>query len=237
MSKPFKFKEFSVEQDKCAMKIGTDGVLLGAWATVNQETDSILDIGSGTGLLALMLAQRSTAELIDAIEIDADAYEQCVVNFENSIWADRLFCYHASLLEFIEEIEDQYQLIVSNPPFYEENVSSGNNSRDIARQNTSMPFTHLIEAVSLLLTNNGIFATIIPFKEEENFISLAKNYGLFVTNICHVQGNENSPIKRSLLQFSRKESTLKTTVLCIEKERHIYTQDYINLTKDFYLKM
>ena len=134
MKNPFKFKQFTIHQDQCAMKVGTDGVLLGAWATLDHEPYSILDIGTGTGLIALMLAQRSTAETIDAIEIETEAYEQCVGNFESSSWGDRLFCYHAGLDEFVEELEEQYDLIVSNPPFYSEDVTSGNSSRDKARQ-------------------------------------------------------------------------------------------------------
>ena len=110
MAKPFQFKQFSVAQDQCAMKNGTDAVLLGAWADLDSQPNSILDIGAGTGVLALMMAQRGTAELIDALEIDSAAYEQCVGNFEASDWGDRLFCYHASLDEFTEEIEDQYDL-------------------------------------------------------------------------------------------------------------------------------
>ena len=104
MSKPFKFKEFTINQDRCAMKIGTDSVLLGAWTSIGHHPFSVLDIGAGTGVLSLMLAQRSHAETIESLEIDADAYEQCSENFENSPWPDRLFCYHASLLEFVEEI-------------------------------------------------------------------------------------------------------------------------------------
>ena len=117
MNEPFKFKQFSVNQDRCAMKIGTDGVLLGAWTNIENNPESILDIGAGTGVISLMLAQRCFAEVMDAIEIDADAYEQCVENFELSPWGDRLYCYHAGLDEFVDEIEDQYELIVCNPPF------------------------------------------------------------------------------------------------------------------------
>ena len=130
MSKPFRFKQFSVSQEYCAMKIGTDSVLLGAWARLDSQPNSILDIGAGTGVLALMLAQRSGAELIDAIEIDDAAYEQCVGNFEASDWGDRLFCYHASLDEFTEEIEDQYDLIISNPPFYTDTFKTENEERN-----------------------------------------------------------------------------------------------------------
>ena len=106
----FQFKQFSLEQDRCAMKIGTDGVLLGAWTPIANNPISILDIGTGTGIIALMLAQRSSAEQIDALEIDEDAYEQASDNFENSPWNDRLFCFHAGLDEFVEEPEDEYDL-------------------------------------------------------------------------------------------------------------------------------
>ena len=116
--KPFHFKEFSILQDQCAMKVGTDGVLLGAWVKVADNTESILDIGTGTGLIALQMAQRSGAETIDALEIENKAFEQAVENFETSSWADRLYCYHTSLQEFAEEIEEQYDLIVSNPPYF-----------------------------------------------------------------------------------------------------------------------
>jgi len=125
-SKPFQFKQFTVQQDRCAMKIGTDGVLLGAWASIDHSPGSILDIGAGTGIISLMLAQRSEAFQIDAIEIEENAYEQTVDNFEASDWGDRLFCYHAGFDEFVEEMQDeeQYDLIISNPPFYSEDYKS-----------------------------------------------------------------------------------------------------------------
>ncbi|MGB7843961.1 MAG: methyltransferase, partial [Salinimicrobium sp.] len=164
MNKPFQFKHFTINQDKTAMKVGTDGVLLGAWVSLADEPYSILDIGAGTGVIALMIAQRSSAELIDALEIDEDAYEQAVENFENSEWGDRLFCYHAAFDEFVEEMqeEEKYDLIVSNPPFYSADYSSGNPKRDQARFADALPFGELLEGVSLLLSKKGKFSLIIP---------------------------------------------------------------------------
>ncbi|MBZ4042796.1 tRNA1(Val) (adenine(37)-N6)-methyltransferase [Flavobacterium hibisci] len=234
----FQFKQFSVQQDKTAMKVGTDGVLLGAWAPIKHNPFSVLDIGAGTGVIALMLAQRSQAQQIDALEIDEDAYEQAVENFENSPWSDRLFCFHAGLDEFIEEPEDEYDLIVSNPPFYSEDYKTENEQRDLARFQDAMPFEELVEAADLLLSENGIFAVILPFKEEKNFIALAKEAELYPTKITHVKGTPTSEIKRSLLAFSRNENPeTEIDELIIETDRHVYTKDYIELTKDFYLKM
>lgn len=219
------------------MKIGTDGVLLGAWTPLENTPYSIMDIGAGTGIIALMLAQRSTAEQIDAMEIDDDAYEQAVDNFENSPWGDRLFCYHAGLDEFMEEPEDEYDLIVSNPPFYTEDYTSGDEQRDKARFTASLPFEDLIEAAALLLSDNGVFSVIIPFKEEENFVALAKEFDLFPFKITRIKGTPTTEIKRSLLAFSRDERQIATDELIIETARHEYTPEYIALTKDFYLKM
>ena len=234
---PFKFKQFTIRQDQCAMKVGTDGVLLGAWANIKHNPNSILDIGSGTGIIALMFAQRSNAEVIDAIEIDESAFEQCVENFENSHWSDRLFCYHASLQEFADEVDDKFDVIISNPPFYTDDFQSKNTQRDIARFSSAMPFEHLVKSVSKLLSEEGKFSVIIPFKEEEQFIALASKVNLFPNRILRVKGNPNTEIKRSLLEFSFSKIEIKTEELTIEKGRHNYTNDYVTLTKDFYLKM
>jgi tRNA1Val (adenine37-N6)-methyltransferase len=234
----FNFKQFSIEQDRCAMKGGTDGVVLGAWTPIENNPLSILDIGSGTGIIALMLAQRSNTEQIDALEIDGNAYEQAVGNFENSPWSDRLFCFHAGLDEFIEEPEDEYDLIVSNPPFYSEDYKTECDQRDLARFQDAMPFEDLIEAAALLLSENGIFSVIIPFKEEEKFLALANEYELYPVKITRVKGTPTSVIKRSLLAFNRNAiAIIPTDELTIEIARHVYTPEYIELTKDFYLKM
>lgn len=234
----FNFKQFTVQQDKCAMKIGTDGVLLGAWCPIDNNPFSVLDIGAGTGILSLMLAQRSHAKQIDALEIDVDAYEQCVDNFEKSPWSDRLFCFHAGLDEFIAEPEDEYDLIISNPPFYSENYKTADSHRDLARFQDALPFEDLVEAVDLLLSENGIFALIIPYKEEERFIDLCAEVELYPVKVTRVKGSNTTPIVRSLLAFKRYElSVLTADELVIEINRHEYTDDYIQLTKEFYLKM
>ncbi len=241
----FSFKKFTVEQDRCAMKVGTDGVLLGAWVTLKNPY-SILDIGAGTGIIALMLAQRSTAEQIDAIEIEEDAYEQCVENFENSPWADRLFCYHASLDEFVEEPEDEkYDLIVSNPPYFEPlptlrqlaEESNDISKRKVARFQDSLPFEDLVAYASQLLTDEGEFAVIIPFSDEEKFIRTAQNYNLFPKYITRVRGTKNSILKRSLLQFSFSEKSVKEKELILEISRHQYTEEFKEMVKEFYLKL
>jgi len=258
---PFKFKQFSIAQDRCAAKIGTDGVLLGAWTSITHDPESILDIGTGTGIIAMMLAQRSIAQTIDALELDDDAYEQAAENFENSYWGDRLFCYHAHLYEFATEIEETYDLIVSNPPFYEAlsqpstSLPEGekmSDARKQARFEDAMPFELLVGAVAKLLSINGSFNIIIPHHREDDFITLASKAHLVPTRITHVQGNFESPVKRSLLEFQRQEYLLeikgedgfirfRESVLpqkiIIERARHEYTNEYIALVKDFYLKM
>lgn len=225
------------------MKIGTDGILLGAWVNIDNAY-SILDIGAGTGVIALMLAQRSGAETIDALEIDGDAYEQCVENFENSPWSDRLFCYHAALDEFAEEMEgEEYDLIISNPPFFEPPkfsttaVDAPALPRQKARFHDALPFEELLEYSSGLLSKEGKFAVVIPFSAEEKFLETAAGVNLYPNRITHVRGNSDSSIKRSLLQLSFTEGIVKADELVIEITRHDYTPEYVELVQDFYLKM
>ncbi len=235
----FNFKQFTIQQSQTAMKVGTDGVLLGAWAPIDHQPFSVLDIGAGTGLIALMLAQRCGAEIIEAIEIDADAYEECVGNFENSPWNDRLFCFHTSLDDFMDELEEEeYDLIVSNPPYHIEDYFSGDQKRDAARFTASLPFADLCEAASVLLSHDGIFCVVVPFSAEASFIALAAENDLFPMQITRVKGTPTTEIKRSLLAFSRTSiNHFPINELVIETARHQYTDAYVELTKDFYLKM
>lgn len=237
MNKPFKFKQFTINQDQCAMKVGTDGVLLGAWTSVDHNPFNVLDIGAGTGILSLMIAQRSHAEQIEAIEIDDDAFEQCAENFENSPWNDRLFCFHASLLEYIEAVDEKFDLIICNPPFYSDDFKTKDKSRNLARFSDAMPMQHIVLAVMNLLSEQGKFSIVLPYKTEQIFIEEASLIGQFPNRILRVKGNPKSEIKRSLIEFSYTETNTDISELIIETERHHYTEDYINLTKDFYLKM
>lgn len=239
MSNIFRFKKFSVNQDKTAMKIGTDGVLLGAWTDLSHHPQSILDIGSGTGVIGLMMAQRSSAETIDAIELEDSAYIQTVENFENSPWSDRLFCYHIGFNEFAQEMDEKYDLIISNPPFFEkpqkEYVLS--EKRQKARFTHALSFKQLVHGVSKLLSRQGKLSVIIPYSEEEGFIQIAENANLFPQKRTHVKGHQNAPTKRSLIQFGFEQKQPTTNMLIIEHERHEYTNEYVALTKNFYLKM
>ena len=238
---PFKFKQFTINQDKCAMKIGTDGVLLGAWtkSTITEEPFNVLDIGTGTGVISLMIAQQFASTQIEALEIDENAFEQAVENFENSPWNDRLFCYHASFQEFFAEVDDEkYDLIVSNPPFFNASQKSDDKQRNIARFEDALPFEHLLFGTSKLLSENGTAAFIIPNDQEGKFLQIAEKMHLFPQSITHVQGNANSPIKRSLIKLSfKKLSHVSSATLILEKERHIYTEDYKKLVKEFYLNL
>lgn len=244
----FQFKEFSIAQDKCAQKVGTDGVLLGAWAGKTLTSpQQVLDIGTGTGVISLMLAQRFPQATIEALEIDADAYEQATENFENNPWGDRLFCFHASFQEFYEEVDERYDLIVANPPFHDSNGihphEQIDNKRQQARFDDALPFEELIYGVYKLLETDGTFACIIPSDRVDKFIEITSYFQLEPVRTTLVKGTATSKVKRCLMEFRFRESVLHSntphieTSLIIEKTRHVYTEDYIELTKDFYLKM
>jgi tRNA1Val (adenine37-N6)-methyltransferase len=235
-SKPFRFKEFTVKQDQCAMKIGTDGVLLGAWASITNKPCSILDIGTGTGLIALMLAQRSEAEQIDAIELEPGAFEQALENFENSPWGDRLYCYHTSLQEFAAEIEDTYDLIISNPPYFLPNPQA-DGKRSLARHHGHLSYEELVICSAKLLSKKGSCVFILPVQEEAQFLRYAEQSGLFPQKITRVRGHAGSPVKRSLIELKFGEQICTTDELILEIERNTYTPAFRDLVKDFYLKL
>lgn len=219
------------------MKVGTDGLLLGAWTSLEDYPETILDIGSGTGLIALMLAQRSAAAEIDAIEPDPDSYEECVENFEASIWADRLFCYHATLEEFNEEVPETYDLIISNPPFYTE--SSIPDGEDIVKpkHSISLPFENLIRVSENLLSDDGRFAVILPYKEVKSFTEIASKFELYPTRINSVKSMPDKDFKRSLMEFQKIKKDILHEELTIEDSPGNYSKAYTDLTREFYMKM
>lgn len=231
--KEFRFKQFSIKQTQSAMKVGTDSVLLGAWTPCLQPK-KILDIGAGTGILSLMMAQRTNAK-IEAIEIDKDTFEECSYNFEQSLWKDRLTCYHSDIKHFKNE-NTKYDLIISNPPFFTENTFSNQEKRNLARFTQSLSFESLLGCVNNLLCENGIFSVVIPFQKEIIFTQIAQKNNLFPQKITRVKGSINSEIKRSLLIFSKKQTqNIPLDEISIEISRHNYTDEYQELTKDFYL--
>jgi len=234
MSSPFLFKQFTIKQDLCAMKVGTDGVLLGAWASPNNN--NILDIGSGSGLIALMLAQRNQNSQITAIDIDKNAYLQSLENVIKSKWQNRIEVLNIALQDY--KPNNMYDLIVTNPPYFIDAFKAPNRSRNTARHTQDLPFIDLINAVTSLLSNNGKFALILPLEEGKLFLDLALQHSLFLNRRCLVKPNNIKPAKRVMMEFSFFENLIVEEELIIETDkRHQYSKDYISLTKDFYLKM
>jgi tRNA1Val (adenine37-N6)-methyltransferase len=229
----FRFKQFEVSQEKSAMKIGTDGVLLGAWANA-ENSKRILDIGTGTGLISLMLAQRFPSANISGLEIDKNAAEEAKFNFTYSPFAKRLTLFESSLQNF--DSDEKFDFIVSNPPFFDF-THPENSARNTARQQTDLTLKELLVHSNRLLSENGKSTYIIPYDKEDEFVSFAANLGLYPNKITRVKGNAQTTIKRSLILFSRKKTDLEIDELIIEIERNVYTEEYIQLTRDFYLKM
>ena len=219
------------------MKVGTDGVLLGAWTPVDHRPESILDIGAGTGLIALMLAQRSPAGCIDGLEIENQAFEQCAANFRASPWSERLYAYPGDLEVYMQQTQKVYDLIVCNPPFYNERVRYADKARELARQQNALPPALLLGAAAKLLSESGLLAVIMPAREESEFTAMARTRALYLRKSCWVQGTAKTAVKRSLLAFGRqRREAVETESLIIEESRHKFTSEYIALTRDFYLK-
>jgi len=229
----FVFKQFIVKQNKCAMKVGTDAVLLGAWADL-PPSGRVLDIGAGTGIIAMMLAQRCVAN-IDTIEIDADAYTQAVENCGNCKWKDRLNVHHSSFQDFAEKCGKQYDAIVTNPPYFTNSLQAASESRTKARHNATLTFKELIDGIKALLHQKGTFAIILPSKESEEFVEIAKDSGLYPVRVMRIQTTAVKPAKRVLMQFAFQRNSFSESTLIIENTDHTYTPDYKQLTREFYL--
>ncbi len=237
-SAPFEFKKFNIHQDKCTMKVGTDGVLLGAWADV-ADAKNILDIGTGSGVIAIMLGQRAEQAQVDGVEIDESAYEQTRENMRRAAWADRMRVFNQSIQEFSKNPEaGSYDLIVSNPPFFSGGTFSNKQDRNSVRHTVKMPHGDLLSAVRKLLAPSGKFCLILPYIEGLRFQELAQSYHLYCTKVTHVKPKAGKPVERLLMQFECKPKMLQEDELVIQKEeRNDWTEAYIALTREFYLKM
>lgn len=232
----FSFKLFTVFHDKCAMKVGIDGVLLGAWANV-EYTETILDIGTGSGLIALMLAQRSNAQLT-AIDIDQNAVLQATENIKNSSWSERISVIQNSFQEFSALSTECYDLIVSNPPYFVDSLKTPYESRTTARHADSLTHEELIENAIQLLNPTGKICIILPVNEGENCIEFAEKKGLFCSKKVIVFPKPDSKPKRLLLEFKMGNAEMETSELVIESEvRHRYSPEFTELAKDYYLKL
>lgn len=214
------------------MKVGTDGVLLGAWAHPTAQAANILDIGAGTGVISLMLAQRFQKTQITAIEIDPAAALQCDENFSNSPWKPRLNIIESDFLTWGAP-HFNYDLLVSNPPFYKEKTQE-TNSRTIARQSYYLPSGAMLKKAAALLNEDGVFALILPYSQEQDFLKKAATVGLFPSKITHVRGHANSLTKRTLVALVKHKITTNYSELTLEIERHQFTETYKALVKDFY---
>lgn len=229
----FQFKQFTVWHDKCAMKVGTDGVLLGAWTSV-QHSRRILDIGTGTGLVALMLAQRSQSA-ITALEIDSQAAVQATENFGRSPWRDRVEVVVADFKQY--RPDTQFDVIVSNPPFFVDSMKCPDNQRSIARHNNELTYDDLLRGVSALLSSDGAFTLVIPTDAADRVKDIAQTYCLYPEQQLDVITKPGGTPKRTLITFTFTQQECRTEELLTEVARHQYSDAYAALTKEYYMKL
>ncbi|MBW7675757.1 tRNA1(Val) (adenine(37)-N6)-methyltransferase [Chryseobacterium chendengshani] len=227
--KPFKFKQFEIQQSANVFRVGTDGVLLGALANVD-FAENVLEVGAGTGLISLMLAQRNSKAKFLGIDISEVAVHLTDLNFKNSIFSSRLQNILHDFKTF--ETHEKFDLIVTNPPYFETSDSSKDK---IARQNVELNFYQLISKSSELLSENGVFSVIIPFEVGADFIKIAKENQLFLKRRINIYGIENSKIKRLILEFSSNEKKLEESDFIIEKSPRKYSDQYLELTNEFHV--
>ena len=234
--RPFNFKQFKIHHEQ-SFKVGTDGVLLASWVDVG-EKETILDIGSGSGLIPLILAQRNKKAQIIGVEIDSLSYEESIKNVAESPWKDRVHIHHNTIQNFSTNTEQFYDLIISNPPFFNNAVKSANKQKAVARHTDKLPFQDIINVADKHLTATGSLAVILPNVEGELFISQAEQNSLFLTKKIEVRSKKDKPVERLLMEFSKVKQELQIEELVIQfEERNHFTPDYIKLTKDFYTIM
>lgn len=227
--KPFRFQKFDIIQHENVFRVGTDGVLLGALCKV-ENAQRILEVGTGTGLISLMLAQRNANAKITALDLNEDSVKLAQENFKNSPFSERLQVFHQDFKTFTSQKE--YDFVVCNTPFFEEN----NSVKDIlARQQVELTFRNLIEKASKILSSEGIFSVIIPSESATEFENLAQDFDLHLVRKINIFGIENGALKRNVLEFSKKKSPLEILDFTIEKSPRKYSDQYLELTKEFHV--
>jgi tRNA1Val (adenine37-N6)-methyltransferase len=239
MSEVFRFKQFVVQQDLCSMKVNTDGILLGAWSSVESKVNA-LDIGTGTGLIALILAQRSLSLNVDAVEIDQSSSQQAAENAKNSIFNDRVRIIHDSIQHFSQQNATPYDLIISNPPFFSGGTFSINENKANVRHTIKLSHADLLFSIQKLMAKDGHFDMILPYIEGLRFIELAAKYDFYPVHITEVLPKKGRPIERLLLRFANKfQSNVKKNMIVIRNsdDPKDYTDAFTELTKAFYLFM
>jgi len=230
----FYFKQFRVEDGQSTMKVGTDAVLLGAAAEV-ADAEEILEVGTGSGVISLILAQRSDAR-IDAIEIDEDSVKQAEFNVMNSPWNDRITIIHSSLQDFTYQSGRRYDLIISNPPFFSRSLKSDQCKRNISRHNDSLSFRELIQCSSLLMTEKASLWVILPVKESEEFIDTTVKYGLFIHICMRIIPKTGKAYHRVIMKFKKtRAGTIEEKNLTIRNADISYSKEYMEVTGEFYL--
>lgn len=231
----FQFKQFIVKQDRTAMKVCTEACILGSYVAVS-EANKILDIGTGTGLLALMLAQRATKNaIIHAVEIDQEAFEQAQENIQNSPFASKIQVFHQAIQGFASHCAEQYDLIVSNPPFYQQHLRSANSKRNQALHAQTLTFSELSSAVTQLLAPTGTFVVLLPVFETQQLTELLSKQNLFPQQQLVIKNQADGGIFRLITAFGFKEKTIKSSELFIRDKTSEYSNEFVALLKDYYL--
>ena len=228
----FQFKQFSVSQANTTMKVGTDAMLLGSLVSLDDQSTTVLDIGTGTGVIALMITQRFKNALVMAIEIDEDACREAEENFQASPWSNRLVSIEEDILEI--EFDSQFDLIVSNPPYYENSLLSENDRTARAKHAEFLPIDQLITKVEDLLSENGSFWVIVPSENADNWIETARQHKLDLEKSISIIGKEGQGEKRHILAFGRNRVEVNVSELVVRDQKGNYTKEYIALTKDFH---
>jgi tRNA1Val (adenine37-N6)-methyltransferase len=239
MSEVFKFKKFEIHQDLCSMKVNTDGILLGAWSDIEAKHQG-LDIGTGTGLIALMLAQRSDDLRVTGIEIDQNSFRQAAENSKGSIFSSRLHIIHDSIQQYTQTANVKYDLIVSNPPFFTGGTFSANENKANVRHTIKLSHADLLVSVQKLIAPNGHFDLILPYMEGLRFIELAAKYDFYPTHVTEVRSKVDKPVERLLIRLGYKvqEPVMQDQLVIHQSnEANDYSVDFIKLTKEFYLFM